>query len=227
MKVLIIDLETTGLDEDTCSIIEVGASVLCTSSKTIIWSHSAILPYVGPNPAEHINKISVESLQSAIDLEGSCPLATIQRMAQSEKIDAVGAHNAEFEKKFLRKHSDWWLGVSWFCTLELLGKGLDAACIDKDIPVVHPMRHRALYDVWLTCECLCRTEDVEDKIAYGMLPKSLFAACISFSQNHLAKAAGFRFRSCENNSWVKAMPRETCLEPSEDRPFRLRKLRDL
>ena len=58
-KILILDTETTGLDENKDEVIEIGCILFDVSFKCVLSQVSFLFP-VNNNEAEHVNGISVE-----------------------------------------------------------------------------------------------------------------------------------------------------------------------
>ena len=58
-KILILDTETTGLDENKDEIIEIGCILFHVTSKSVLSQVSFLFP-VSTNEAEHVNGISAE-----------------------------------------------------------------------------------------------------------------------------------------------------------------------
>ena len=58
-KILILDTETTGLDENKDEVIEIGCILFDVSSKCVLSQVSFLFP-VNNNEAEHVNGISAE-----------------------------------------------------------------------------------------------------------------------------------------------------------------------
>ena len=58
-KILILDTETTGLDENKDEIIEIGCILFHVASKSVLSQVSFLFP-VSSNEAEHVNGISAE-----------------------------------------------------------------------------------------------------------------------------------------------------------------------
>ncbi|TEX51164.1 MAG: hypothetical protein B7C55_07025, partial [Actinomycetales bacterium mxb001] len=74
MNIIILDTETTGLEESS-SVIEVGAILYSTTTKAVLSQVSSLINWENmSNPAQPINKISVEMLregaaqESALDM---------------------------------------------------------------------------------------------------------------------------------------------------------------
>ena len=113
MKLLIIDTETTGLEEKVDQVIEVAGVLFDVELRDVICQLSFVLP-CDDNAARHINKIAPEVTQaSGTPLANAMMKSFYKMVAQA---DYLVAHNAAFDKK--------WFGegpraIPIRCTLDL------------------------------------------------------------------------------------------------------------
>ena len=70
-NILILDTETTGLDENKDEIIEVGCMLFNVNSKSVLSQVSFLFP-VSSNGAEHVNGISAEACIKWV--KNGCPV---------------------------------------------------------------------------------------------------------------------------------------------------------
>ena len=93
-KILILDTETTGLDENKDEVIEIGCILFDVSFKCVLSQVSFLLP-VNNNEAEHVNGISAEVTNISQPWEDG--LNFFLKLVDSS--DFIVAHNVEFDKK--------------------------------------------------------------------------------------------------------------------------------
>jgi DNA polymerase III subunit epsilon len=109
---LIIDIETTGLDIDRDSAIELGAILYSVHHRCILQQLSTLLPVSGENSVEHINGISGQASRSSYEYQ-----SVIELFQQwHERTDYLVAHNAEFDKKWFGSGLLPAVSKPWLCT---------------------------------------------------------------------------------------------------------------
>lgn len=204
MNVLLVDTETSGVDSEKDCVIEVAATIYDLDLATPIESYASLIRADG-NAAEPINRIPVAALAKApADVE-------VWRRVSSMLADAkaILAHRAEFDRSFFPPtlaasrpwvctHEDWpWPNGSGTLVHVALAHGLGVATA-----------HRAAADVDLMARLLTRCaemgHDLGAMLARAMRPKVLVRGLQRFEDNHMAKAAGFRWDG-ERKWWVRRM----------------------
>jgi DNA polymerase-3 subunit epsilon len=241
MRILVLDVETTGLKAGRDALLEVGAAVFASEVKAMIWAYSTLLPIQVENPAVHINNITQDVMKAGVDLyawkpafaDVDGPLAPILQLCDSGAVDICAAHNKDFDQGFidalaenppLLRNQDR-IAIPWFCTEDITypkqqrSKALRYLAVDHGIPVGSQL-HRALADVLLTCELLAQVEDLDVQIVEASKPRALFHALVSYDDRELAKKAGFRWNKTAKR-WEKKLPHDTPLEPTGKRTFRI------
>jgi len=212
-KLLIIDTETTGLDPSDSQCIEVGAILFSLDFRAVLAQQSFLLP-VSTNDAEHINKIPAEiSMINQPWLEG---LNYFNSLVSSA--DLLVAHNVAFDKKWFGIDPLPQLKKPWLCTMEdipwSLGERLSSIrsrpsvrdlALAYEVPVWSA--HRALSDCIYIAEVFRRCDELEKLIMYGLEPRNLYRANVSYDQRHLAKKAGFRWNEPIQGAWTKRLSR--------------------
>ncbi len=171
-NLIILDTETTGLDPSKgAKIIEVGAILYNVKHKTILQNFSTLFP-TEENPAEEINGIKAEATKQSMPFE----LVNGQLKLMCEHAEALVAHNAEFDKKFLKTLSFWQHSahIPFICTkndfrwpLDLYRKRLKDICAVMGVPYMEA--HRALNDCRLIAECFTRVDDLEARLEQALL----------------------------------------------------------
>src|ERR1017187_3493638 len=95
-NILVIDLETTGLDPKTCKTIEIGALLFSVKHKVVIQTLAFFLP-CDENPVEHINHIKADWTNTPAMWSGAFKM--LDEMANMSRV--IVAHNARFDKSFM------------------------------------------------------------------------------------------------------------------------------
>ena len=98
-NILILDTETTGLDENKDEIIEIGCILFHVTSKSVLSQVSFLFPVIS-NDAEQINGISAEV--SNVKQPWEEGLSFFLKLVECS--DLIVAHNVEFDKKLSLIH---------------------------------------------------------------------------------------------------------------------------
>lgn len=226
MNLLTLDIETTGLDPKTDAIIEIGCALYSVEDRAVLWSFSTVVPIVKHNPIPEINGITDGMLSHAA---WALPLP-LDALRGSTEIAAVVAHNAEFDRSFatrFRALDKSLKGLPWICSQSDLtfpkargSQHLAHLAADHGL-ALGAQRHRALADVLLICDLLSCVTDLAEQVTEALKPRVLFQSLQSFEQNAEAKKCGFRWEK-ETKRWLRRLPKDTPLEPTRDRPFKVR-----
>jgi DNA polymerase-3 subunit epsilon len=194
---LILDVETTGLEPPQAELCEIGAVLFSVPQRSILQQLSFLLP-VANNDAQAINGIEPGlTLQPAPREEPASLLRAMVRHA-----DAFVAHNAAFDQPWIETfldtaaHPD--LQRPWICTCEGISwedmrpnPSLQSLALAHGVPIW--AAHRALTDCIYLAQILERTPHLEVRLAEGLEPRQLVAALLPFNRKDEAKAAGFRW----------------------------------
>lgn len=166
-NVLIVDTETTGLRPDNGDkVIEIAAILYNIKHKTVLQNFSTLFPCEA-NPVEDINGIKAEATRASFALE----TVNAHLLAMVRHSDAIVAHNAEFDKKFIRTLFIWneYSQLPWICTkkdfkwpMKLYRNRLQDVCQGIGVPYVDA--HRALNDCRLIAECFNKVSDLQQRI---------------------------------------------------------------
>ncbi len=217
-RCLIVDTETTGLDREKDSVIEIGAILYSVEHHTSLIQFST-LQYAPTNAAEPINRIPVAALRDVrerypLDLDDVLP----RLLADA---DIVVAHRAEFDRGWFAGE---WHAKPWVCTKfdftwprqTAEGQSLVPLALEHGIGVSHA--HRALTD----CQLIAALFDVmpffgcdlQQMFAHAMRPKAVVRALVTYEDREKAKAAGFKWDG-EKRHWTRRM----ALEDAKALPF--------
>ena len=112
-KILILDTETTGLDENKDEVIEIGCILFDVSFKCVLSQVSFLFP-VNINEAEHVNGIPAEVTNISQPWEDGLNFF----LKLVDYSDLIVAHNVEFDRKWFGKGRLPKLEKNWICSLE-------------------------------------------------------------------------------------------------------------
>ena len=210
-KVLIIDTETTGLDENKDEVIEIGCILFHVSSRSVLSQVSFLLP-VRTNEAEYVNGISAEVTN--IDQPWQDGLNFFLKLVDYS--DLIVAHNVEFDRKWFGKGRLPKLEKNWICSLEDINwsfqKSLKSRpsvtdlALSFSIPVWN--LHRALSDCFYISEVFKKCHNLEELLLKATEPRFLYKALVSYEERYLAKNAGFRWNTPVEGAWSKKLTAE-------------------
>lgn len=225
-NLIIIDLETTGLEEDATAI-EVAVSLFSVPHRAVIRSFSSLI-LGDSNPAEGINGIP-----AALLAEGTKAEDVWRGIAKmGARADAVCAHNAAFDSRFVP--ASVFDSKPWICSCEDLlwpraeriGMGLVPLALAHGLGVASA--HRASVDVDILSRLLSRVAemgvDLQEFLARGLRPKALFTLAdtrFDAARNETAGNLGFRWNKPEApRQWSRRM----AIEDVASLPFEVRQV---
>jgi len=219
MIALVIDTETTGVDENA-EVAEICFAALDIERAKIrsIWSEC--IEFNGENAAIDVNGIP----------KG---LATIGRQQASEvlkdiasRVDVIVAHNASFDRRFLPEFD----ALPWVCTLRDypwpgLAKTGNLASLALHYGVGLVRAHRAFDDVLTLATVLERQGPLlEDQMREAMrraaIPRYKAMALVTIAHKDLAKNAGFRWDPLTKMWW-----KDVTDEEAAGFPFKVSRLK--
>ena len=207
-SVLIIDTETTGLDEKNDQVIEIGCILFNVPSKSVLSQLSFLLP-VKNNQAEFINRISAEV--SNIPQPWNDSLKLFLKLVSYS--DFIVAHNVEFDKKWFDDKHLPSLNKNWICSLDDIDwsflKSLKSRPSITDLSIAFNIPvwnlHRALTDCYYLSEVFKRCENLQEILINASQPRYLYKAIVSYEDRTLAKNAGFRWNSPVQGAWTRKL----------------------
>jgi DNA polymerase-3 subunit epsilon len=205
MKLLIVDLETTGLEtSEGAQAIELAAILFSVPFRTALQTVSILLP-TDENPASHIN--GIDPIITNLEQPWRTGLAMFREMAAAA--DYAVAHNSDFDSKFFGVGRLEPLHLQWLCTMttfswgDLPGRSLRDLALAHGIAVM-PDVHRALPDCHLLASVLSKRDDLEELIAKAAEPRHTYRAVVSFAEKDQAKHRGFRWNP-ERRAWHRKL----------------------
>lgn len=204
MKLLIVDVETTGTDPSRDQVVELGACLYDTR-RGIVWVRSELYACT-ENAAQHVNGIDPRMTEGARAWPGTgTPLPS---WATSCKPDAVVSHGMFDSLWFSDEHRPWVDTLDGFTWLRhSTSKSLGAVALAHGVGMVRA--HRAFDDVITLATCFERicgvvsgSSDLEERIVDASKPRTYVRAMVSTQRSHVAKAAGFRWDP-ERERWCR------------------------
>ncbi len=209
-NILILDTETTGLDNKNDDCLEVGSILFNVKSRSVLAQQSFLLP-VEINNAEKINNIPAEITRLPQ------PLAEAIRYFESlvRASDVIVAHNAEFDKKWFGLNKLPQIEKQWICSMDDItwpaDRQLKTRPSVRDLALAYGVpvwnAHRALTDCIYLAEVFKRCIELEQLLIRALEPKVLIRAEVSYDERYLAKSAGFRWNDAIKGAWSRKMSR--------------------
>ena len=209
-NILILDTETTGLDNQADDCLEVGSILFNVKSRSVLAQQSFLLP-VDINNAEKINNIPAEITRLPQPLfEAIKYFESLVRAA-----DVIVAHNAEFDMKWFGLKKLPQIEKQWICSMDDItwpaDKQLKTRPSVRDLALAYGVpvwnAHRALTDCIYLSEVFKRCSELEKLLTRALEPKVLLRAEISYEERYLAKNAGFRWNDAIKGAWSRKMSR--------------------
>jgi len=207
-KVLILDTETTGLDESKEEVIEIGCILFHVGSRSVLSQVSFLLP-VNQNDAVHINGITSDISNISQPWKKGMDFF----LSLVDSCDLIIAHNAEFDKKWFGRGRLPFLRKKWICSLEDINwsfkktlksrPSVTDLALSFGVPVWN--LHRALSDCFYLAEVFKKCENLEEILLKATEPRHLYKAIVSYEDRTLAKNAGFRWNSPIQGAWTKKL----------------------
>jgi len=209
-NILILDTETTGLDNEIDDCLEVGSILFNVKSRSVLAQQSFLLP-VEKNNAEKINNIPAEITR--------LPQPLFEAIIYFESLvkvsDVIVAHNAAFDMKWFGLKQLPHIEKQWICSMDDItwpsDRQLKTRPSVKDLALAYGVpvwnAHRALTDCIYLAEVFKRCDGLENLLIRALEPKVLFRAQISYEERHLAKDAGFRWNESIKGAWSRRMSR--------------------
>jgi oligoribonuclease (3'-5' exoribonuclease) len=211
MKILIIDLETTGLDpNDGAEVIEAAAILYDAENKGILAQIATLFP-VFENKAQSVNHIPAKLSQQ---MSQWCFWSVIQNWI--DQSTGVAAFNSHFDFNWIRqlKLIEHLPPEKCFCFYrDFEWPQNQKACklvetaLNHGVPVT--TCHRALADCSLVAATLEKIDDLPRRLNEAMKrsqePILEIEALVDYESRNLAKSEGFYWNPSKR-SWLKDIP---------------------
>jgi len=210
-NLLIVDVETTGIDFEENAPIEIGAILFDVGHRAVTHQFSALLPSVVPNGAEAVNGIP-DSLLASGPVEQLSDWAISYLQSLYDLCDAVIAHNVDFDRLWLEPLLNCKSPTPWICTLRDFRwhrPGLRATPSVIDLALAHGVpvwaAHRALTDCDYLVHVFQRCAQLEALLVAAQEPRELYRARLSYAERHQAREAGFRWNDPVTGAWSRRL----------------------
>ena len=209
-NILILDTETTGLDNENDDCLEVGSILFNVKKRSVLAQQSFLLP-VENNNAEKINNIPAEITR--------LPQPLFEAIKYFESLvqvsDVIVAHNAAFDMKWFGHNKLPHIEKKWICSMDDItwpsDRQLKTRPSVKDLALAYGVpvwnAHRALTDCIYLAEVFKRCGELEKLLIRALEPKVLIRAEVTYEKRHLAKNAGFRWNDSIKGAWSRRMSR--------------------
>jgi len=215
---LIVDLETTGLNPKVDGVLEWGAILYSIPYQTVVHQCSMLFDEE-ENPQTHLNHIPAGIVSQMTRTEDILDAFGKMLTGMMYEADYVVAHNAKFDRQWFDTTgivlaNEQKQPLPWLCTMSdfVFPKqsrsrlSLVNLCLDHRISVWSA--HRALTDCQLIAALFDRMESPEvlqqmvvEAAERADRPKYLYRAMVSFQERQKAKDAGFHWDK-ERKMWL-------------------------
>lgn len=206
-RILIADVETSGVDPAKDHLVEAGLLRWSVEHRSTICAASWLVA-APSNEAEAINGIPAALLPEGQSRE--FVIGAAQRWANG--CDAVAAHNGDFDRSFLGEVGPPWIDTAWDIEWPKPcgGRRLQDVALAHGLAVLDA--HRALTDCLLLAKLLERVaelgHDVGRLLERAMRPKVKVISLAPFEERETVKAHGFRWDPHPVKVWWRNMPAE-------------------
>lgn len=225
MRLLALDLETTGLDVEKDQVTEIGWVLKDTEFEKPFLTEGFLLKVTIPVP-ELITNITgiTDSILDEFGKEPEDVYTHLGHVMEAHGVEYIVAHNGNsFDKPMLHNNSKRHNVVlperEWIDTRldikfseHIRGRNLTYLCAEHGF--INPFPHAALFDSMATMKLLSQY-NVGEVLKYRAIPTIVIRAMVTFEEKDLAKQKGFSWQEANgkkfNKSWVKAI-KETELE---------------
>lgn len=240
MRVLIFDVETTGLDPEKDRIIEVGYVLWDASFRTMmeVYSSLSFATQDGGEGSQVVNGIP-RDLVDQWHMLGDPSIVWAMVADAARRADIVVAHSAEFDRKFVAAFERTYegrnlhvseelatlLGKPWVCTIEdfvwpvkCRARNLTELALCHGVGVV--ASHRSVNDCLTLTRMFESVLDTEERLEQARIkaarPKAEFVSLEPYEKKDVVKAAGFHWDG-ERRVWHRYL----AVEDAERLPFRV------
>ena len=214
MKVLGLDVETTGLNHETDYITEIGCVLYDVEKKAPMVIGNWLLEV--PETVEItplITKLTGID-RPMLNTYGVDPVLVLTELkAMIAMADCYMAHNAQFDKGFIEDFTGEESTIPWICSKanlpheEVLGRKVSSKSLEAlsgYYSVVNAFAHRALFDV-LTMLKIAEQHDLYEALKYAQEESLTFFAMVSYEDKDKAKEMGFSWCG-KRRRWYMEIP---------------------
>lgn len=215
IKVLSLDVETTGLEINEARITEIGACLFDIDNNLPILLLSRLIKSEVKIPTEVTLKTKLTNeLIEEFGVSIKDGLAELSYLAIKGRPDYILAHNGNsFDRPIImaeiKRHSIDMCGfesIPWIDSktdipFEIQPDSMRLNHLAMDAGFINPFQHRALFDCMTTLKVISSFK-FEDIVAYSKIPKIKIRALTDYHQKDLAKARSYQWDSA-NKIWTK------------------------
>ncbi|WP_319379900.1 3'-5' exonuclease [Thiomicrorhabdus sp.] len=192
-RVCLIDTETTGLDTQSCEIIELGYQLIEFDSHGRFYRVLAAKNFLNEPEGEISSEVTQVTGLTLEDVKGhSIPWDEVE--TDMQQVQLCVAHNAAFDRPVLERYSEVFVDKIWGCSVAQIDwqKLTDVGSRSQEflcwkVGGFYYGAHRALDDVQALTELLSQPVGTEEKSAFFYLLKAVR------SSKSLVKATGAPF----------------------------------
>lgn len=221
MRLLALDLETTGTETSSCRITEIGAALYCSERRSVLSTLSLMIdvPSSVPYP-ENVQKLTGITSADLTEFGEDLPNALLQlgNLCSVHRVERLVGHNSRgFDAEVLRAEIARLVApppeillltkLPWIDTLEDLplpdettSRRLGHLAADHGLPP-SPWAHRALFDALQSLRLL-ECYPLDEVIRRADSPTVTVQAVVTFEENQKAKDLRFSWEP-STKRWVK------------------------
>ena len=240
MRVVAIDLETSGLDPASCFITEIGWCLFDTDRSAPLMTGGGLTAAPSGEFEAH-PELSPEIVALTGITDADCEefgfspralLGQVSTLFTDHGAERFVAHNAPFDRSFLEPAAaavgfTGLVGRPWIDTRTDLPLADEATSgrlqhLLADHGIIQPFRHRALFDA-LGCCLLLQKYPIAEVIRRADAPSVTLVALVSFDEKELAKARRYRWDGA-TKTWTKTLKDFEVEAEVAAAPFKTRRL---
>lgn len=216
MKVLFLDVETTGLDHKSDRVVEIGASLYCTIQHRVLKSICFLTADDTVKITAEISSIN-KITQKMLERDAVTYNSILKTLTEAfvESADYLCAHNATFDKSFLESELEraklpkW--EKPWLDTLtdipypeSITTRKLTHLAAEHNF--LNPFPHTAMSDV-LTTQKIFSHYKIDDIVKRSKTPNVIIWALVDYASRDKAKKFSFRYEPTSKR-WYKKMKQD-------------------
>jgi len=238
VRLIGIDVETTGLDPEVDEITEIGWAVFDAKNwRKPLALHSHLITVESPIRPEITELTGIDqALLKEAGISASSVLALLASHIEQFGVSYMVAHNADFDRAFIEKA---WAKYSvphkktpWLDTKkdipfprEYASRSLVTLAAEHGF--LNPFPHSALFDV-VTMMKILEKYDIEKVVAYHNEPNVFVKAMVDYDSRDKAKKRGYSWQEhsgrFEERSWIKCIKVSQLENEKNSAPFSVKVL---